>query len=612
MNNFKDTGSSNDSVINYLNYYFFGDSITDYAVLITGSWGSGKTYFIKNKIFIDDKERVKPLYVTLNGVTSITEITDQFFSQLHPRLSSKSVRMLGVFASRILNGYAGTEVSKDVDDKSIVKDVFLNINNRIIIFDDLERCLIPIQSILGYINSFVEHDGCKVLIVASEDDIPEEQKRTYYLKKEKVIGKTISLIPAIDEVIDYFCEGLKSQVAKKVIAKNKNTIISIIYNSGSVNFRSIRSIFDDFDRTILTFDKYFKSSSRAVIKLLTSMLALGIEYRAGNISTDDIGSIPTNSLLYGLSYSIEHNSLNIVEKYSSIEWFDPVVPYVSLAKIFSTGTFNTNDIEVHLSQHPLLSSKKHNQFWRELWSWTDLTRTKYIIALNGLKDQLERFEIVEPEVIMHVVGILLSLEIENDKYATSEVDVVDYCKKYIDEIKLRNILLPNISFFSDNYSSKYELGFISSDSVKFTEVKDYLKVAVNYRFLYSIKKIYPDLLFSMSENPEEYVRLYEYGINEGNYGGVAFLHLIPPGYFANMIINDWVCNGRLLSSLNEIYSRDKHIKSLDIEYLWLKRLMKITYNIADNAKEPQKAQLIKKLRYYFSLIEKNISFSKSV
>jgi len=612
MNNFNDTESSNNSVINYLNYYFFGDSITDYAVLITGSWGSGKTYFIKNKIFNNDKEKVKPLYVTLNGVASVTEITDQFFSQLHPRLSSKSVRMLGIFASRIVNGYAGTDVAKDADDKSLVKDIFLNINNRIIIFDDLERCLIPIQSILGYINSFVEHDGCKVLIVASENDIPEDQKKTYYLKKEKVIGKTISLIPAIDEVIDYFCESLKSIVAKQAIAKNKNSIVSIIYNSGSVNFRSVRSIFDDFDRMILTFDKYFKLSSQAVIRLLTSMLALGIEYRAGNISIDDIGSIPTNSLLYGLSQSIRNSSLNIIEKYSSIEWFDPVIPYASLAKMFSTGTININDLEVHLSQHPLLSSKKHNQFWRELWSWTDLTRTKYKANLRGLKEELERFEIVEPEIIMHVVGILLSLEIENDKYATKDVDVVDYFIEYIDEIKSKNTLLPNIAFFSGNYSSKYNLGFISGDNEKFKEVKDYLKSAVNYRFLYSMKKMYPELLFSMSKNSEEYLRLYEYGIDEGNYGGVAFLHLIPHGYFAHMIINDWVCNGRLLSSLNERYSRDKNTKILSIEYLWVKKLMKITYDIANNAEEPQKTQLIKKLSYYFNLIESNIAFSKSV
>jgi uridine kinase len=55
---------------------------TDYAILINGDWGSGKTHYIKNTLFnkisaIDsfytDKknntEKYKPLYVSLYGMT---------------------------------------------------------------------------------------------------------------------------------------------------------------------------------------------------------------------------------------------------------------------------------------------------------------------------------------------------------------------------------------------------------------------------------------------------------------------------------------------------------------------------------------------------------------
>jgi len=47
----------------------------------------------------------------------------------------------------------------------------VNLENYILIFDDLERCNMNVNEILGYINSFVEHDKVKTLIVANQKEI---------------------------------------------------------------------------------------------------------------------------------------------------------------------------------------------------------------------------------------------------------------------------------------------------------------------------------------------------------------------------------------------------------------------------------------------------------
>ncbi|WP_220772456.1 hypothetical protein, partial [Citrobacter europaeus] len=62
----------------------------------------------------------------------------------------------------------------------------------------------------------------------------------------------------------------------------------------------------------------------------------------------------------------------------------------------------------------------------------------------------------------------------------------------------------------------------------------------------------------------------------------------------------------LLASLSTRYSRDLHSKKLVDEYIWLKKLMKMTYIVANNAEEPQKTQLISDLGYYFEKIEEKI------
>ena len=608
---FNENEELNDNVINYLNYYLSEKNNTDYAVQLVGPWGSGKTHFIKSCVLVNNKYKSNPLYISLNGLITNAEITERLFFQVHPKLSSKVFKAIGFFISRVINAVAGTDVTKDTDAKYIIKDFILNVEKRILIFDDLERCLIPIQSVLGYINSFVEHKACKVIIIASENDFTSEQKEQYVIIKEKVVGKTLSLTPSIEQVIEVFSQQINNELARSYIKKNKDLINDIIKMSGSVNFRSVRAIFDDYERLISLFCDYFQTSTIAADKLLSSMLALGIEIRSGRITYEEVIDLPTNSLIHALSKTKTNGVINTIDKYKSLDWFDPVIPYKTIAFLYSSGVIDINNIKCYLSQHPLFINDNARQFWRELWSWSDLTRTRFLFAQKGLKKQLEKCEIIEPEVIMHVVGIVLSLEENNDISLTSGEDIKDFFYNYIDEIKKRKLLLPKISFFSDSYSSVYGLGFISSEKNTFKEIRCYLKGTVHYRLNDSLKKKYPDLLHSFSLSTNKYSSLYEYGIDDGNYGGVAFLHLIPPGYFSYIIIDDWKCNNKLMSSLLARYTRDKYNKHLESEYSWLEKVEKLTYQIANKALEPHKTQLAQNLKYYFELIKGEISFTRN-
>ena len=49
-------------------------------------------------------------------------------------------------------------------DREAIKDLlsqFMSLESSILIFDDLERCNIPVNEVLGYINGFVEHQAMK-------------------------------------------------------------------------------------------------------------------------------------------------------------------------------------------------------------------------------------------------------------------------------------------------------------------------------------------------------------------------------------------------------------------------------------------------------------------
>ncbi|MEE4253938.1 MAG: P-loop NTPase fold protein, partial [Desulfuromusa sp.] len=61
----------NQHVEDYLDAYLKMDDV-DFAVMITGAWGCGKTYFIKDYLdrVCTDGDQKNYIYISLNGVCS--------------------------------------------------------------------------------------------------------------------------------------------------------------------------------------------------------------------------------------------------------------------------------------------------------------------------------------------------------------------------------------------------------------------------------------------------------------------------------------------------------------------------------------------------------------
>ena len=72
---------------------------TDYAVMLNGEWGSGKTYFWNNKlrsrlesIKVNGKN-YKTIYMSLYGINSLEEISKKIFIVMNPNLN-KSIKKI--------------------------------------------------------------------------------------------------------------------------------------------------------------------------------------------------------------------------------------------------------------------------------------------------------------------------------------------------------------------------------------------------------------------------------------------------------------------------------------------------------------------------------------
>lgn len=87
----------NNNILQSLNQYLTNPD-PQYALMIKGKWGCGKTFFIKKWIkkleesHKDDKEP-KPIYVSLYGLKTTQEITTSINRVLYPRLYGKAAKV---------------------------------------------------------------------------------------------------------------------------------------------------------------------------------------------------------------------------------------------------------------------------------------------------------------------------------------------------------------------------------------------------------------------------------------------------------------------------------------------------------------------------------------
>jgi hypothetical protein len=215
---------------------------TDYALLITGPWGCGKTYFWKNVIepevrclqHSDDIQNI--LYVSLYGVSDTKDIDRSLFVQSYPGISRKGVRRV----SRIVGGFV--EALGYVDLAKINLRSLVKARGSVICFDDLERTQLPMKELLGYINGFIEHEGAKTVILCNEEAITDtEDRKTYDRMKEKVVGASLAFQADLDAV---FCTLIKEQKSREdfhsFVSHNVAIIRKLFTNSRTNNIRALR------------------------------------------------------------------------------------------------------------------------------------------------------------------------------------------------------------------------------------------------------------------------------------------------------------------------------------------------------------------------------------
>lgn len=396
----------NEEIIKFLNEYVEIPN-PQYAVMLKGAWGCGKTFFVqqwiktlKNGDVEKDELNWKPIYISLFGLTEVQQVTESINKEISPWLYSKGAKFIKNFlkaASKIAlkydidadgNGKNEGSATFNLDSILLLKEDNSEIRgNKILIFDDFERCNINFETLLGYINYFSEHCKCKIIIIGDESKLSIKESESTKLKfsdfKEKTIGRTFEIKTNISEAVDFFINEITSN-NRNLLLENKELIIQIFKASNYHNLRILRQCLNDYNRIVMALPEHYHESPQydyVISSLLANFIAVYCEYKSGNIEIAEV----FNRMATFSNCNSETNKKRekILSKYRSardyrrLKLFDDF----SVEKIIyylNNGSFNTEylqdsldirDTEIksweHLYDYWRLSNEEYKKYYDE-------------------------------------------------------------------------------------------------------------------------------------------------------------------------------------------------------------------------------------------------------
>lgn len=221
-----------DAVISYVR-----DENAKYAILIDGTWGSGKTYLYENylvdaidSVEVGKNERKQNVYISLYGISSIDSLAKQlitnyliYVKENGNKLVKKGLKplagIIGVASSAF--SFSIGPISTDLSNVFEKIEGSIDVKDMVICFDDLERCTIPINEFFGFVNNLIEHCNCKVIILADEKNIGKIYANT------NIEEKYLTVISGNRKVVEYIGDGKNIKTKNKGLGKDTNGEITV-------------------------------------------------------------------------------------------------------------------------------------------------------------------------------------------------------------------------------------------------------------------------------------------------------------------------------------------------------------------------------------------------
>jgi hypothetical protein len=498
---------------------------TDYAVMITGEWGSGKTYFWENELKnivshtpIPNSQKTGeeyiPIYLSLYGFDRIEKINEEigslvfFQNSKSKKIIEKSGEFITSLAGAIEKKYVGSELVKPLKDvfDQYKKDPIsiLNTKKYVLCFDDFERSKISNIELLGYINLFAVTYKMKTLIICNEEKIdkkkPTEEtdnKLPFDSIKEKTIVITLKYHPELNDTIQniianvtkeskIFKNNNNKKECKEILLKQVKYFELVLEKYG--NIRILKRVLQNFCEVFVDIknssDKYINIVAKKVILDLTFISHIYYLGKCKEIELFEFNNIFSKKVDSEIKQVMEDIYFGFTDRYSLI---NPLVTMVL------DGRIDKNEFQLEIKS--IVRDEKYkegNSSLKNLYNFVGMKGSDFKNDVDKIIEQIKNNEIDFYEYLRLYDRFIcfVSYSLIDLKY--DEVDTL--FRKGLNAAKQNATYRfhDSSSFFPSNdeneYSKKYNSDFRNYYSRLKNELKDNDEKSKHEYFLTELEK----------------------------------------------------------------------------------------------------------------------------
>ena len=476
----------------------------DYAVMLKGEWGCGKTYFIKK--YIKAKKDKKICYISLNGIKQCNDVIPQILLALAPKeFNSKICK--GVISVGRTIAYGITKFF-NVDNVFNIGDLANCVpENIVFVFDDLERTLLEPKEVLGFLSDLVEQQNFHVIIIGDETKFIEDAQEEYLSRKEKIIGKTFSIQSQEAEVLPELINEFNNTGLKDLLQEHLNVILLVIDKVNKccqreqVNYRIIKAAIREFH---FAFESIFENEQLKEYrsKIFEELfLRFWVIFYCLQTKFFTIVDVEICAKYFLLDDEKTEKRMNFRDAFPL--WIgDTFIEIENWLNIFEHKSVNVSDLveRIHSRMKPDIPN------WEKLWKFYVMEDQDIEIVRHAVLEEIEKQEHQNPFVILHIFMIFITMSKKGFINAKTS-DVVCDAKKYLDLLEDNlswNDISADINFHRNSYCG---YGYHADDSDEFKEITAYLELKIRKKCKHNIDACYKDFINNITDDERAYAKL---------------------------------------------------------------------------------------------------------
>ena len=408
------------------------------ALMITGEWGCGKSYFVKNSVkeylrkngILDNKNYI---VFSLYGINNLGDFKNSFYDKIfinqylgesNKAQKTKNIceRLFNSVSSTIDTSAIGVPVKINLAEL-IHKSDLVQLEKCIFVFDDIERCELSATELWGFINKLTENRGIPVITVANESKILEKDSDTlnYKTEKEKAVYCTLAFSYDIANIFDELVNEYEEKDIREYVSSNKEIILEEIFRRQPNNIRTLKfvlAVLVNLLREIYKLEaKSFLEHSELYNRFLKYIVLRAIQYKVdpkveidwrkenfGDISWVDDRDTPEN-IIWGFKF---------------------IDIYINSSYLDNQLLRDAYENELKLYEDTFLA-------FNYLVDWTQYSDEQVCEWLNQLKDEVKNYK-YKASMFRQILWRVASIR----HYTTLQYDF----ESFIEDIK--------VAFYSDN------------------------------------------------------------------------------------------------------------------------------------------------------------------